>query len=277
MVQRAVLGAIGTLVLTAVGGLACSHTRAIAPRPAALRGHIARPWTLNPPAADRDAAIVRVETDGAVCTGALIAPKLVLTAHHCVAARDEQGLRLSQDLPAEQVEVGLGGGEIPWSRVTVRAILTPPCGYRAGHGDVAILVLSRPLIGMPTLRVRLDAPPAVGQSVYGVGFGNCGADDEHSRRVERRGGVVERVGVGAFFASASTCPGDSGGPAREAESGVVIGVVSASDMDENDDTPDPTFFTRLDMWGSLFSAAELLAAGGNRAELPAIHGCELEE
>ncbi len=266
----------GGLIAAALSAWSCGHARVIQPRPAASLGHVARPWTLNPPAADPDGSIVRVETDGSVCSGSIVTPRLVLTAHHCVAARDEQGLRLAQDLPPDHVEVALGGGEIPWGKVGVRAIVTPPCGYRAGHGDVALLVLARPLVGMPMLRVRLDSPPTVGQRVYGVGFGTCALDDEHSRRIQRAGGVVERVGVGAFFATASTCPGDSGGPARDPDSGLVVGVVSASDMDQNEDSRDPTFFTRLDMWGSLFAAAEAIAAGATR-DIPPIRGCELEE
>ena len=88
---------------------------------------------------------------------------------------------------------------------------------------------------------------------------------------------VERIGTGAFYAPAATCPGDSGGPARDAATGDVVGVVSASDMDDNQETLDPTFYTRIDVWRPLFETAQSLVHGSSRRDLAPIPGCEVEE
>src|SRR5439155_2845159 len=89
----------------------------------------------------------------------------------------------------------------------------------------------------------------------------------------REGGPVERLTPGSIFASASICPGDSGGPARSQATGDVVGVVSAGVMDDDDQTRDPTTFTRLDTWRSLFVNAKLIVQGSSPAEVPPVDGC----
>ena len=71
-------------------------------------------------------AIVRVVGEVS-CSGTLIADDLVLTAHHCVAERDENGAVLTRDLQATSVHVELGGDDLPWGEVRVKAIVTPAC------------------------------------------------------------------------------------------------------------------------------------------------------
>src|SRR6185369_13899799 len=102
-----------------------------------------------------DDAIVRITGDVS-CTGTLIADDRVLTAHHCVAARDSAGRALDHDERPDQLSIELGGDYLPWGEVSVRAVLAPDCGYNMGDGDVAILVLSRHLIGIPTATPRLE-------------------------------------------------------------------------------------------------------------------------
>jgi hypothetical protein len=127
--------------------------------PAAHSQSAARPLDLLPPVemlADRgpdNDGVVRVV--GTVsCTGTLIAEDLVLTAHHCVSQRDADGRALSRDIEAEDISVELGGDYLPWGEVGVRAVVSPDCGYRMGHGDIALLVLSRKLVGIPTATAR---------------------------------------------------------------------------------------------------------------------------
>jgi hypothetical protein len=57
-------------------------------------------------------------------------------------------------------------------------------------------------------------------------------------------------------------------------SGEVVGVVSAGVMDDDDQTRDPTTFTRLDVWRSLFANAQLILDGSSPAEVPPVEGCD---
>jgi len=262
------LGALGAL------GCAAPVKNSPPPVPAAKAEGEDRPFHLEPPLhlAKADDAVVRIINDVA-CTGTLIAEDLVLTAHHCVSARDDQGRTLRRDLDPEDISIELGGDYLPWGEVQVRAIVSPDCGYTAGDGDIAILVLSRRLIGIPTLTPRLEEEPDAREPVVPVGFGRCALSRDGIQRERRLGGNVDAVAPSHFVAVASICPGDSGGPALSAGRGDVIGVISASVMDGDENTAGTSHFTRLDVWRELFSAAREIADGASSSELPPFRSC----
>jgi hypothetical protein len=254
----------------------CGHAGKPVATPASHGSAVERPFTLQPPVEleveDEANAVVRVIGD-VTCSGTLIAEDLVLTAHHCVAARDENGRAMNRDQEPEKLSIELGGDVFPWGEVKVRAIVSPDCGYAVGDGDIAILVLSRKLIGIPTLNPRLEGVPAQSERVYPIGFGRCALSRGPIHRVERTGGNVAAVRPADFIAMASICPGDSGGPAYAPDRGDVIGVVSASVMDGDDQTAAPSIFIRLDRWRELFSAAREIADGMSPSELPPFRSC----
>ncbi len=214
-----------------------------------------------------DDAIVRLTTSHVACTGTLIAPKLVLTAHHCVAERDEFGEFLSRDVDPSEIHVELGGDFLPWAEVGVEYIVAPPCGYAAGVGDIAVLVLNQELEGVALKEVRLDEPPQVGDTIAPSGFGQCADSEQGVRRHSREGGNVENVYASRMRAQAAVCPGDSGGPGVDSKNRVV-GVVSASAMDRHEKTRNVTEFTRVDHFREVFANGLRLAEGENAAELP---------
>lgn len=225
-------------------------------------------------------AVVRVVA-GVSCSGTLIAEDLVLTAHHCVSARDGDGNILKEDVDPASVVIELGGDYLPWGEVGVREIVAPTCGYAAGHGDIAILVLDRELLGMPTLDPQIASTPEVGDQVEPTGFGRCALSRDAIRRVRRDGAVITKVTKGRFVADMPVCPGDSGGPvtgpggpggARQ-----VVGVISASVMDGVESTPGRSYFTRLDAWPQLFNAAREMADGASAAELPPFRSCSAKD
>jgi hypothetical protein len=236
-----------------------------------------RPFSFQPPVdLDGEAkvnSVVRVVGD-VTCTGTLIAEDLVLTAHHCVSERDADGTVQGRDKDPESLTIELGGDDLPWGEVKVRAIVSPDCGFVSGEGDIAILVLSRKLVGVPTLSPRLEAEPVMNERIYPIGFGRCALSRGPIHRIERTGGPIARVRTGDFIAVASVCPGDSGGPAFSESTSEVVGVVSASVMDGDEATAAPSIFVRLDAWRQLFAAANEIANGMSASELPPFRSCQ---
>jgi hypothetical protein len=214
--------------------------------------------------------VVRVVAGDVTCTGALIDDDKVLTAHHCMAQRSRSGEMLSKDVKADTVKVELGGDHFAWGEVGVKAIITPTCGYAAGEGDIAVLVLERALVGVATRAPALDRPPVSGLSIEPVGFGRCVLTSNVIRRTVRKGGAIDHISHSRFQTMASICPGDSGGPVLDAQTGDIMGVISASVMDANENTLGRSEFTRLDAWRQVFAQAQMVSDGMSPSELPPI-------
>ncbi|HEY4159794.1 MAG TPA: S1 family peptidase [Polyangiaceae bacterium] len=229
------------------------------------------PIELMPPAiATDDDYVVRIVAGEVTCSGTLIDDDQVLTAHHCVARRGAHGQSLPENVSPSTIHVELGGDDLPWGEVAVRAVIAPSCGYVSGDGDLAVLVLERHLVGIPTKPIRLDDPPAIGEAVVPIGFGRCALSNGGIHRRLRAGGPIETLADGRFLLKASICPGDSGGPALSSRSGEVLGVVSASVMDGDETTRDRSEFVRVDHFRPLFANAKLVSKGMHAAELPPV-------
>ena len=196
-----------------------------------------------------DDAVVHVFAASS-CTGVLVDRSLVMTALHCVA-RDLQsassscsdgGRPLGATFGPEGVRVSVGSNIDALEPYAVREIVVGPSRQMC-DGDMALLVLERPVAGVTPRAVRTE-PPTVGSTVTAVGWGVNDYGQYSSQRMRRSGILVLGAGGGTvtrakpdggvslvtcgskeIVTDEGICQGDSGGPLFDA-AGAVAAIVS---------------------------------------------------
>ena len=193
---------------------------------------------------------VGVGTTFELCSGALVAPNLVLTARHCVTknattsvACDENGHSANGphvDGDEEPANIAVYTGSAPsFAKPGVakgRAIVSPSGPYLC-DSDIALVVLDSPIEGIAPLAVRIHATARKGEIIRSIGYGQNDEASPIGTRFRKAGVEVlaqgkavspskTPLGTHEFEVGKSICQGDSGGPAISEETGAVIGVVS---------------------------------------------------
>ena len=220
----------------------------------------------TPSDASQDFAVMLVFSDPAtmtrdICTAALVAPRLVLTARHCVADTDADVACNAMGAP---VRGGVVHAKHDARKLFVftgrdRPVLDPATWKPAGQGieviddgspnlcnhDIALVLLEKPIDGVPLASLRLDGDAEKDEQLVTIGWGVTQDQNEPAHRQQRGGVSVTRVGPNdkdpaltpnEYTFDESICLGDSGGPILSQSYSGIVGVVSRGGNGMSSDT-----------------------------------------
>ena len=241
----------------------------------------------------------------ALCSGALLAPNLVATARHCVAALPANGIVCPDSqfgglTPATRLAVTTDSDVRTGStRYAVSQIIVPPGADQTSvcGNDIALLILSQN-VALPAYVTPAINPPMTDHGVYStvvtdIGYGESMAMDTTGvttgiRRIKQdvelacipndRGftdcfpSLASQMTASEFLSGNGTCEGDSGSSAFEqvnfdAGKWLSFGVVSRGST--SGATCVGGIYSRFDAWSALIIDAAMQAATKGGYALPA--------
>jgi V8-like Glu-specific endopeptidase len=165
----------------------------------------------------QERALVHIHAPKAICSGVVIGPRLILTAHQCVAP-DARGPQVA--VGVHRVEVA--SSTLTWTNREASHVVVPACDW--GKLDLAVIVLKEPVEWVTPLKVT--SAPGPGGGVQALGFGKCVGE---TRSLHERTGAVLSTEPDAVVIDVPLCRGDVGGPVVERAAGDLVGVISHQD------------------------------------------------
>jgi hypothetical protein len=147
------------------------------------------------------------------CTATLVAPRIALTAAHCI------DYKTNENPPGHFGDVQFGTGRV--RRVVATRSFSDTT--EAGPKDVGLLVLDDTCSNAPAPINVGAAFPSRGTDIAIYGFG-CTVESSVCRRGS--GGGTKQIVTAKMGETASLCPGDSGGPVLV--NGQLVGINSGN-------------------------------------------------
>jgi len=162
-----------------------------------------------------DPSVVLLGGGGVWCTGTLVAPNVVLTAAHCISAKNNLVYFGPQYL-------GDAGG----TTLGISKSYPHPDYATNKSVDIGIAILSSSSAVTPS--AFSSTPPTVNANVHVVGFGDTASPSEPLFTKMQIDVPIGTVASDSFTTGPAICSGDSGGPAFLSvnNQNVIAGVVS---------------------------------------------------
>ncbi len=244
-----------TLLVTTVLLAACSPPEAIGEQEAAIVGG-------STDTGDPSVVLVHGNdgsTSTTTCTGSIIAPRVVLTAAHCVTNK-AYGLSIGLNYLYDFTDSASAGALVPVESSTIAPGYDPTVIPHL-H-DIAIIRVGTNL--GKALPYHAGAPDATwyGQPLRIVGYGRTGAktEDQNMRRAVMTEIFDIRPNDLAIDNGKQPCVGDSGGPAFLTLNGVstIVGVAGSA----SPDCMTSAHYGRIDTDITFINAAVAGSSGG---------------
>jgi V8-like Glu-specific endopeptidase len=163
----------------------------------------------------------------AFCSGALVAPDVILTAGHCVKVPgSDEGVPLNKMLfvfgfdmlNTSQVRIGFTGKDVYAAKSLIKRV-------QSNAADYALIRLDRKVTGRSALKIAPNEPLAVGKSIFVIG---------HPSGLPTKladGAAISQVKATTFLSNLDTFGGNSGSPIFSGQTGAIIGVLDEGRKD----------------------------------------------